>query len=233
MIDSIGNAPLVAAASLPWPGEVTVLAGLDPSNLTERISLLVPALMGKVVEGASAQPIGRWDRASALLVSSPLGALGSVSSSAALAGANQILIETSSGWELIAFAEAELVGEGLYRLRQLLRGLRGTAPRDIASGARCVVLDDAVGFASVSAEEIGVPLIWRTDSAASSVIPWSWFLKAAAACLSAPGICGQRSKIKAQTSHGRGEAQRLQRVGRCPKRQMTALFAWRYGEMVP
>ena len=44
--------------------------------------------------------------------------------SAVLAGANRIAVETDTGdWEVIGFAEAELVSPGIYNLRRLLRGL--------------------------------------------------------------------------------------------------------------
>ena len=63
---------------------------------------------------------------------------------AVLAGANRLAIETDDGdWEVIGFAQAELVAPGTYRLARLLRGREGTdhAIGPASAGARVLLLD--------------------------------------------------------------------------------------------
>jgi hypothetical protein len=73
------------------------------------------------------------------------GALASVSDSALFAGANAAALQRVDGaWEVIQFADAELVGERTYLLSRLVRGQAGSewamgAP--LAAGAPFVLLD--------------------------------------------------------------------------------------------
>ena len=161
VIDALENVPLVAAAGTPWPVRVSIRAGLDASLMTERAELAERAQMGLVRSGIAARPIGRWDRVSMLEVYMPGAALSSEPETSVLAGANRLLVETGSGWELIAFRTAELIEEDTYGLSGLLRGLRGTTPGHISMDARCVILDSAVQAAAITDEEIGVALDWQ------------------------------------------------------------------------
>ena len=85
------------------------------------------------------QQIGRLDRAHSFRVSLAYGALASVSDTALFAGANVAALRGPDGaWEIIGFAEAQLVGAGAFRLSRLLRGLGGEehlATRSLAAGA--------------------------------------------------------------------------------------------------
>jgi len=75
-----------------------------------------------------------------------------------LAGSNGVAIETDSGaWEIIGFAEAELVSPDTYRLTRLLRGLDGSsdAVGAASEGNRVMVLYDRVVTAPVSFEWLG------------------------------------------------------------------------------
>jgi hypothetical protein len=82
-----------------------------------------------------------------------------------LAGANRIALLNDAGdWEVIGFAEAELVAPATYELTHLLRGQMGT---DYASGAasagnRVVVLDDAVTSLAPSAAWLGTTRTLRS-----------------------------------------------------------------------
>ncbi|WDR02761.1 hypothetical protein PSQ19_00530 [Devosia algicola] len=61
-----------------------------------------------------------------------------------LAGGNRLAVETDAGgWEVIGFANAELVSPQTYELSQLLRGLQGTdaAIGPVAVGRRIIMLD--------------------------------------------------------------------------------------------
>ena len=139
VIDALENVPLVAAAGTPWPGRVSIRAGLDASLMTERAELAERAQMGLVRSGIAARPIGRWDRVSMLEVYMPGAALSSEPETSVLAGANRLLVETGAAWEMIAFRTAELIEEDTYGLSGLLRGLRGTTPGPYLYG--CALCD--------------------------------------------------------------------------------------------
>ena len=70
-MDALEDAPLIAAAGTPWPGSVSVRAGLDASLLTERAEITAAAGIGLVKTEISEGAIGRWDRASVLEVYMP------------------------------------------------------------------------------------------------------------------------------------------------------------------
>ena len=62
-----------------------------------------------------------------------------------LAGANRIAVETDGGeWEVIGFADADLIAPGSYELSRLLRGQMwtGHAIGPASVGNRVMVLDD-------------------------------------------------------------------------------------------
>lgn len=99
-----------------------------------------------------------------------------------LAGGNAALLETEAGWELVQFRAAELVGAERWRLSGLLRGQGGRPSGAAETGARLVLLDDAVVRASVSGLEAGLALLWRAaglGEAADAVfedragLPWA------------------------------------------------------------
>lgn len=156
-----GTGPLVAAFASPWPGEVAVLAGPAADGLSERARLTRPAVIGRLVAGVEAGPVGRWDRVGVIEVDAPGGEFASASAAAVLAGGNAALLETGAGWELVQFQSAELVGAERWRLSGLLRGQGGRPSGAAAAGARLVLLDDAVVRARVSGMETGLALLWR------------------------------------------------------------------------
>lgn len=110
-------------------------------------------------------------------------ALASASKSAVLNGANRALVETSAGWEMIQFLEAELVDVDTYKLTGLLRGQQGTenamgAGADI--GVRIVFLTGAEQRLAVADWERGLEMDWsagewsgRYSHAAEAGRPWS------------------------------------------------------------
>lgn len=153
--------PLVAAYASPWPGEVAVLAGPAADGLSERARLARPAVIGRLTAPVAAGPVGRWDRANVIEVEAPDGEFASASEAAVLAGANAAVLETAAGWELVQFQSAELVAPERWRLSELLRGQGGRSSGAAETGARLVLLDDAVVRAQVSALEAGLSLLWR------------------------------------------------------------------------
>lgn len=153
--------PLVAAYGNPWPGEVAVLAGPAADGLSERARLTRPAVIARLTAPLNAGPAGRWDLAGRIEVEAPDGEFTSVSDLTLLAGANAALLETAAGWELIQFAQAELIGPERWRLSRLLRGQGGRVSGAADAGARLVLLDGAVARANVAGIETGLSLLWR------------------------------------------------------------------------
>jgi hypothetical protein len=151
-----GQSRLVLAASAqPWPGDVAVtdeLSGTSVARLTQN------AAMGELLNPLEPGGIYCWDIANDLHISLYSGHLASKDDEVVLAGGNRIAVETDSGdWEVIGFAEAELVALGEYRLTRLLRGQLGTdfAIGATAAGNRILVLDDRPSWLPVPAQWLG------------------------------------------------------------------------------
>lgn len=90
-------------------------------------------------------------------------------------------MQTVSGWELLSFREAELIGTDQWRLSGLLRGLNGSASSEALAGAVVVLVDDNLVQADFFESEVGLSLKWSVDEAASrefvfvdaAGLPWS------------------------------------------------------------
>jgi hypothetical protein len=131
----------------PWPGSVTVWSSIDGQSYSPSAQALAPSTTGETLDDLSAGPTGRWHRA-IVRVRVFGGRLASVSDSALLAGANAAAVRQPDGrWEVIQFANAELVGDRTYTLSRLLRGQAGTeltvgAP--LPSGSPFVLLNQHI-----------------------------------------------------------------------------------------
>lgn len=73
-----------------------------------------------------AGPVGRWDRGVDIEVEVFTGTLSGVPEEDIFAGANRLALKTETGWEVLQFARAELIGLRRYRLSHILRGQFGT-----------------------------------------------------------------------------------------------------------
>jgi hypothetical protein len=128
----------------PWPGSVAIWQSGDGLSFTRAGLAAAPAVAGETLDELPAGPTARWHHAS-LRVRRYGGALASGSDSALFSGANAGAVQRGDGaWEVIQFANAELVGENTYLLSRLLRGQAGSewamgAP--LAVGAPFVLLD--------------------------------------------------------------------------------------------
>ncbi|MEM9055785.1 MAG: phage tail protein, partial [Pseudomonadota bacterium] len=166
LIDAIaGEGPLIGVTARPWAGRVRISDGPDISTLSERLLIDAPAGIGQCLEPLEVGPIGRWDRKASLLVEIPGGDLSSITDLAALASSNALFVEGDQNWELIAFADAELIGDDIWRLTGLLRGQAGTQPVSTGSGARVVIADARLQEVALRDEEVGLDLIWRAGDA--------------------------------------------------------------------
>ncbi len=152
-----------AAAAEPW-SPVAVHAGPDAETLTERGRAARPATVGRLTTALAPGRPDRWDEVSQLVVTLEGGAPQSQSRLAVLGGANAVAVEVVGGWEVVQFRQAQLIGQGEWRLTGLLRGQQGTedeAALGADTGARVVVLDGALASVRLSVEERGLPLIVR------------------------------------------------------------------------
>ncbi len=146
---------VIGAFADPWPGAVSVT---EEATGTALAQLTRPAALGEVLTPLAPGPLARWDRGPGLEIGLRAGHLADVDPLAALAGNNRVAIQTDGGdWEVIGFAQAELVGPGRYRLTQLLRGLEGSeaAMGPVSSGRRVLVLDGRVAMLPVETHWIG------------------------------------------------------------------------------
>lgn len=80
-----------------------------------------------------------------------------------------------SGWELLQAREATLIGPGQYRLRQLLRGQRGTeGAMGAASGSPLIVIDAACQRLPIALAALGLPRTFRTGPASRPLTDGSY-----------------------------------------------------------
>ncbi len=102
------------------------------------------------------------------------GALSSASEAEVLNGANVAAIGDGSpdGWEVIQFAEAELVAPQTYDLRAILRGQAGTdgiAPPDWPPGSVFVLVDGAVGQIGLTPSQVNTAQFYRYGPASRPI----------------------------------------------------------------
>ncbi|WP_196259209.1 baseplate multidomain protein megatron [Pelagibacterium limicola] len=169
MLPQIEAAPLVIFAHLPvpdggtelaigtfadpWPGEIEIR---DATTGASFATLNRPAFMGALEASMPSGPAEVWSHDVPLLVQLQEGHLASATDDATLSGVNRIAVRLDDGsWEIVGFAEAELIGPGLYRLDRVLRGLGGTQPGTASAGAPVLVLDSRIARISVPQEALG------------------------------------------------------------------------------
>jgi hypothetical protein len=159
--------PVVAVASDPWR-PMQVVAGANVDGLTARSQAASPARVGVLIERLDPGVVGRWDKANAIVLRVEGAAPASLGETLVLGGRNAVAVQAGDGWEIVQFRSAAVVGSGVWKLTGLLRAQQGTDAEmatGSAVGSLVVFLDDAVGRASLSLSEVGLPLIWRAGPA--------------------------------------------------------------------
>lgn len=130
----------------PWPGSVTVWRSTDGLSFERAATAFAPSIIGETLDPLPAGPTSRWDRGGEVRVQLYGGALASVADARVLDGANAVAVLNAAGdWEILQFANAELVGEKIYKLSRLLRGQAGSnyaIGSPLPAGAPFVLLDD-------------------------------------------------------------------------------------------
>ncbi|KKB09045.1 baseplate multidomain protein megatron [Devosia chinhatensis] len=146
---------LVGAYAKPWPSSVRVNDEHRGAGLAD---LTQPLVMGATLSALPPGPPSVWDRGNTLLIELAAGHVSDSTELATLGGANRIAVENDGGgWEVIGFAQAELVAPRQYRLTRLLRGLEGTDMQILgtSAGRRVVVLDGHSAMVPIDAHRIG------------------------------------------------------------------------------
>lgn len=158
-------APWIAAQAKPWPGRLNVFRQTGSSSFALNSLIGAQATMGETLNALPSGLVGRLDYTSALDVQLDFGALTSVSRAELLAGANVAAVgTTATGFELLQFEKAALIGVNTYRVTGLLRAQAGSLSEMLYSrpaGQRFVLMNSAVAKADVSLAEATVPSTWR------------------------------------------------------------------------
>ncbi|WP_316359515.1 glycoside hydrolase TIM-barrel-like domain-containing protein [Devosia sp.] len=158
---------VVAAHAQPWPGSVQLV-----DDKTGAVAAYLPrrGLLGTVASAMPPGATGVWDNGNGFEVTLLAGHLSSAEPLAVLSGSNRLAVETDAGgWEVIGFAQAELVSVGRYRLSRLLRGLEGTAAGTAAVGKAVMVLDGRTRTLPVEQSWLGETRDFRAYGGATDV----------------------------------------------------------------
>jgi hypothetical protein len=148
-LEAKNDRPDFVAFAEPWAGQMSVLRAASADGpYAEVLRLTRRAVMGETATMLAGGVPHEWDRTGSFEVTLYGGALSAATGRDVLDGANRAAVETAPGaWEVIQFADAELVGPSRWRLSGLLRGQagsEGTMVEALAAGARFVLLDAAV-----------------------------------------------------------------------------------------
>lgn len=154
----VPHAPHLAVAATPWPGSVAVYASDQDAGYALNRLIAAQAVIGKT-ETLTAPARGSvWDRSPPIRVVMAGGALASVTPAQLLNGANLLAIGDGrpDSWELLQFADADLVAPDTYELSLLLRGLGGTEAAGAGGwpvGSSVVLMNGAPTQIGLSANE--------------------------------------------------------------------------------
>lgn len=156
--DEVPHAPYVAVAADPWPGSVAVYRSSSDEDYELGEIIAAQSVIGRTETPLLRARPGLWDRGGDLQVRLISGELESRGAEALLNGANLAAIgDGSSGrWELLQFAEAELIAPETYLLRNRLRGQLGSdalMPEVWPEGSVFVLLDRTVTQLGLSSSE--------------------------------------------------------------------------------
>jgi hypothetical protein len=163
------HAPRLAVFAGPWPGLVAIYAATEGGGYRVATTLTGRATMGRLTAPLFSGPDSRYDLGNSVWVELFAGAVSSLPDIDVLAGANAAAVRTAGGgWEVLQFAEAELIGPNQYRLTRLLRGQLGTE-QAMATGsptdADFVLLDRAIVTLPLRSDQLGLPLSYRVGPA--------------------------------------------------------------------
>ena len=144
-----GEAPRVAAAAEPWPGQVAVYSSRDGASWRLETTLERRAVMGQTLTDLASATSGQWDRGPGLEVRFVSASLSSIDEASLFAGGNSAVILAPSGGtgEVFQFRDAALIGPETWSLSVRLRGQLGTdgqMPSVWPAGSTVILLDAAL-----------------------------------------------------------------------------------------
>jgi len=143
--------PILARLAIfadPWPTAVAVWASADGTSFQHIAQASAPCTVGQTLDDLPAGPTSCWDRGSRVRVKLYGGTLASAADSLVRGGTNAAAVRRADGsWEVLQFANAELVADKTYDLSRFIRGQLGSewamgAPTP--AGAPFVLLDDRI-----------------------------------------------------------------------------------------
>jgi len=163
------DAGYLAAYMKPIGNGIAAYRSPSATNFTLDQVIALPAITGVTTASLPAGPLWVWDMASAIEVELNDGQLEALDDYSVMAGGNAMAVEQPSGeWEIVQFANVEIIGPRTYKLTRLLRGQRGSehAMGDpLPSGARVVLLDAGVVQTTLTAASVGLERTWRIGPA--------------------------------------------------------------------
>ncbi len=167
--DVPAHLPLIAATAKPWPGALAVYRSPGSDGFELLTTVRRRANLGRLASDLWPAPTSRLDMGNVLIIDLASGQLESVSDLALFGGANAMAVESAPGrWEIVQAADAELIAPGRYRLTRLLRGQRGTEHamgHPTPTGARVVLLNEALTPLPIPEADLGIPFNWRIGPA--------------------------------------------------------------------
>jgi len=163
----------LAVHASPWPGAMAIWRSASGESY-ERIALgNIPSVVGELLDPLPAGPVARWDRGNGFRVKLASGALISQSDLRVLGGANVAAVRNQDGdWEVIQFANAELVAENTYWISRLLRGQQGSEwamPEMYEAGSKFVLLDQSLIVSAHGVDLLGRNFRYRIGASTHDV----------------------------------------------------------------
>lgn len=148
-----------------------LISSADETNWNTVAVLGAEGYTGVTENALPVWPRGRWDRSNTLVVNSLRGDFVSAPESEVLESSNTLLLFDDAGnYEIIAFSEAEDVGDNTFILSNIVRGLRDTTPRLWPLGAKVVLLDQArIGLHAYQQSYVGQNRFYRGIASGNGV----------------------------------------------------------------
>ncbi len=163
------TAPWIASFAKPWPGSLALYRKTGTDSFAFNRTLEARATLGKTITDVPSGLVNRLDNTHTLDVELDYGALASISQSRLLDGENLALIGTpATGFEIIQFRSAELIGTRRYRLREFLRaqsGSRGEMLSLRAAGQNFILFNKAVVQPNLPSAQAALLQTWRAGPA--------------------------------------------------------------------
>lgn len=169
--EEVPHAPHIAVAAEPWSGAVGVWSSSQDQGYA-----LNRLIAGSSVIGVTEAPLlraspGLWDRGTPLRIKISNGELASADMLSVLNGANAMAVGDGSAatWEVMQFAEAQIVAPDTYEVSMRLRGQLGTdavMPEVWPVGSTVVLLDLALTQIDLPLSARGLARYYRIGIAA-------------------------------------------------------------------